>query len=311
MRHLNYTHLLYFWTVVREGGVTKAADALHLTPQTISGQIKLLEEQLQGALFEREGRRLVPTELGRIVHAYAEEIFPRGLELASVVRGERTRGRRSVTLGVADVVPKLIAFRVLEPLLGGDSPFHVVCHEGPLTDLLADLSAHRLDLVISTSAVPPDSAIKAFSHLLGESEIGFFAARQLATRLRRGFPKSLQDAPLLAPTERSANRRVLDDWFESMGVVPRIVGELDDSALIKTFAQHGVGAFAAPLAIETEIVHQFDVARIGVAQGVKARFYAISTERRIKHPAVAMVTERARRGLFAAAGIGHRPALLD
>jgi LysR family transcriptional activator of nhaA len=311
LRHLNYTHLLYFWTVVREGGVTKAADALHLTPQTISGQIKLLEEQLQGALFEREGRRLVPTELGRIVHAYAEEIFPRGLELASVVRGERTRGRRSVTLGVADVVPKLIAFRVLEPLLGGDSPFHVVCHEGPLTDLLADLSAHRLDLVISTSAVPPDSAIKAFSHLLGESEIGFFAARQLATRLRRGFPKSLQDAPLLAPTERSANRRVLDDWFESMGVVPRIVGELDDSALIKTFAQHGVGAFAAPLAIETEIVHQFDVARIGVAQGVKARFYAISTERRIKHPAVAMVTERARRGLFAAAGIGHRPALLD
>jgi LysR family transcriptional activator of nhaA len=301
MRHLNYNHLLYFWTVVREGGVTKAAEALHLTPQTISGQIKLLEEQLQGALFEREGRRLVPTELGRIVHAYAEEIFSRGLELASVVRGERTRGRRSVTLGVADVVPKLIAFRVLEPLLGGDSPFHVVCHEGPLSDLLADLSAHRVDLVISTSAVPPDSAIKAFSHLLGESEIGFFAARPLAARLRRGFPKSLQDAPLLAPTERSANRRVLDDWFESIGVVPRIVGELDDSALIETFAQHGVGAFAAPLAIEAQIVRQSDVTRIGTAQGVKARFYAISTERRIKHPAVAMVTERARREVFAAA----------
>lgn len=299
MRHPNYTHLLYFWTVVREGGVTKAAEALHLTPQTISGQIKLLEEQLQGALFEREGRRLVPTELGRIAFAYAEEIFPRGLELASVVRGERTRGRRSVTLGVADVVPKLIAFRVLEPLLSGDSPFHVVCHEGSLTDLLTDLAAHRLDLVISTSAVPPDAAIKAFNHPLGESEIGFFAARALASRLRRGFPASLHDAPLLAPTERSANRRVLDEWFASIGIVPRIVGELDDSALIKTFAQHGIGVFAAPLAIETEIVRQFDVTRIGIAQGVKARFYAISTERRIKHPAVAMVTERARRDLFA------------
>ena len=300
MRHPNYTHLLYFWTVVREGGVTKAAEALHLTPQTISGQIKLLEEQMQGALFEREGRRLVPTELGRIAYAYAEEIFPRGLELASVVRGERTRGRRSVTLGVADAVPKLIAFRVLEPLLSGDSPFHLVCHEGSLTDLLTDLAAHRLDLVISTSAVPPDAAIKAFNHPLGESEIGFFAARTLAARLRRGFPASLHDAPLLAPTERSANRRVLDEWFASTGVVPRIVGELDDSALIKTFAQHGIGVFAAPLAIETQIVRQFDVTRIGTAEGVKARFYAISTERRIKHPAVAMVTERARRDLFAA-----------
>lgn len=302
MRHLNYTHLLYFWTVVREGGVTKAAAALNLTPQTISGQIKLLEEQLQGALFEREGRRLVPTELGRIAFGYADEIFPRGLELASVMRGERNHGRRSVTIGVADVVPKLIAFRVLEPLLGGDSPFHLICHEGPLKDLLADLSAHRLDLVISTSAVPPDAAIKAFNHPLGESEIGFFAARPLAARLRRGFPASLQDAPLLAPTERSANRRVLDEWFAANGVVPRIIGELDDSALIKTFAQHGVGAFAAPLAIEAEIVRQYGVTRIDTAQGVKARFYAISTERRIKHPAVAMVAECARRGLFAAGG---------
>ena len=286
---------------MREGGVTKAAAALHLTPQTISGQIKLLEEQLQGTLFEREGRRLVPTELGRIAYGYAEEIFPRGLELASVLRGARTHGHRSVTIGIADAVPKLIAFRVLEPLLGGDSPFHVICHEGPLQDLLSDLAAHRLDLVLSTSAVPTDATKKAFNHPLGESEIGFFAARALASRLRRGFPASLHDAPVLVPTERSANRHMLDEWFESLGVVPRIVGELDDSALIKTFAQHGVGAFAAPLAIEAEIVRQFDVARIGTAQGLKARFYAISTERRIKHPAVAMVTERARRELFVAA----------
>ena len=302
MRHPNYNHLLYFWIVVREGGVSRAAEALNITPQTVSGQMKQLEEQLQGALLERQGRRLVPTELGRIVYAYAEQIFPHGVELMSVLRGARTRGRRSVTIGVADAVPKLVTFRVLEPLMRGDSPFHIACHEGPLPDLLADLAAHRLDLVLSTSAVPTDSGFKAFNHLLGESEIGFFAARPLANRLRRSFPKSLQDAPLIVPTDRSANRRVLDDWLEAAGVVPRIVGELDDSALIKTFGQHGTGVFAAPLAIEPEIVRQSGVARIGVAHGMKARFYAISTERRIKHPAVAAITEQARSGLFAAPG---------
>lgn len=298
MRHLNYTHLLYFWSVVREGGVAAAAAALHLTPQTVSGQIKLLEDQLQGALFEKQGRRLVPTELGRIAFAYAEEIFPKGLELASVLRGARTRGSRQVAIGVADAVPKLVTWRVLEPLLAGDGRFHMICHEGPLPVLLEDLAAHRLDLVLATSAVPADAAIKAFSHLLGESELGFFAAPSLAKRLRKYFPQSLQDAPLLVPTDRSANRRVLDSWFERLGITPRIVGELDDSALIKTFAQHGVGAFAAPLAIETEIIRQYGVVRIGRIEELKARFFAISTERRIKHPAVAMLTESARTGLF-------------
>jgi LysR family transcriptional activator of nhaA len=298
MRHLNYTHLLYFWTVVREGGVAQAATALHLTPQTVSGQIKLLEDQLQGALLERQGRRLVPTELGRITYAYAEDIFPKGLELASVLRGARTRGSRAVAIGVADAVPKLVTFRVLEPLLTGDGRFHVTCHEAPLPALMADLAAHRLDLVLATSAAPTDSPIKAFSHLLGESEIGFFATKSLAAKLRPGFPQSLTDAPLLLPTDRSANRRVLESWFERQGVTPRIVGELDDSALLKTFAQHGVGAFAAPLAIEAEILRQYDVVSFGRIAEPKARFYAISTERRIKHPAVAIITAAARTELF-------------
>lgn len=298
MRHLNYTHLLYFWTVVREGGVAQAAAALHLTPQTVSGQIKLLEDQLQGALLERQGRRLVPTELGRITYAYAEDIFPKGLELASVLRGARTRGSRAVAIGVADAVPKLVTFRVLEPLLTGDGRFHVTCHEAPLPALMADLAAHRLDLVLATSAAPTDTPIKAFSHLLGESEIGFFATKSLAAKLRPGFPQSLTDAPLLLPTDRSANRRVLESWFERQGVTPRIVGELDDSALLKTFAQHGVGAFAAPLAIEAEILRQYDVVSFGRIAEPKARFYAISTERRIKHPAVAIITAAARTELF-------------
>ena len=294
MRHPNYTHLLYFWTVIRQGGVAQAAAALHLTPQTVSGQIKLLEAQWQGALFEKQGRRLVPTELGRIAYAYAEEIFPRGLELASVLRGAGARGRRSVAIGVADAVPKLVTWRILEPLLTGDGPFHVLCHEGPLESLLGELAAHRLDLVLSTSAVPADAGFKAFSHLLGESAIGFFAAPALARKLRGNFPQSLHEAPLLLPTDRTANRRMLDAWFEKFGIVPRIVGELDDSALVKTFAQHGIGAFAAPLAVEKEITRQYGVLRIGRIEGLRARFFAISTERKIKHPAISTITQSAR-----------------
>lgn len=298
MRHLNYNHLLYFWTVVREGSVTAAATSLHLTPQTLSSQIKLLEAQVQGALFEKRGRRLVPTDLGRITYAYADEIFAKGLELSSVLRGARVQGRRSVSIGVADSVPKLITWRILAPLLHKDADFHLICHESPLQPLLAELAAHRLDLVLSTSALPANPAIKAFSHLLGESELGFFATRTLAKKLRTNFPHSLHGAPMIVPTDRSANRRVLDEWLASQGLAPHIAAELDDTALAKTFAQYGVGVFAAPLAIEREICAQFVLEHVGTVTDIKARFYAISTERRIKHPAVAMITEHARADLF-------------
>jgi LysR family transcriptional activator of nhaA len=298
MRHLNYNHLLYFWTTVREGGVAAAAASLHLTPQTLSSQIKLLESQVQGALLEKRGRRLVPTELGLITYAYAEDIFAKGLELGSVLRGARPQGRRSVTIGVSDSVPKLVTWRILAPLLHKEADFHLICHESPLQPLLVDLAAHKLDLVLSTSAIPANASIKAFSHLLGESELGFFASKTLAKKLRKKFPESLHGAPMILPTDRSANRRVLDDWLQSTGIAPYIAAELDDTALTKTFAQYDVGAFAAPLAIEREITEQFILERVGVVAGIKARFYALSTERRIKHPAVAMITERARSDLF-------------
>ena len=298
MRHLNYNHLLYFWTVVREGGVAAAAASLHLTPQTLSSQIKLLEAQVQGALFEKQGRRLVPTELGRITFAYAEEIFAKGLELSSVLRGARPQGRRSVTIGIADSVPKLVTWRILEPLLQKDADFHLICHESPLQPLLVELAAHRLDLVLSTSALPANAGTKAFSHLLGEPELGFFAASALAKKLRRHFPQSLHGAPMILPTDRSANRRVLNEWLAAAGIAPYVAAELDDTALTKTFAQYGVGVFAAPLAIEREVTQQFVLERVGTISDIKARFYAISTERRIKHPAVAMITERARNDLF-------------
>ena len=298
MKHLNYTHLLYFWMVVREGGVVAAARSLNLTPQTISGQLKLLENQLQGALLEKQGRRLVPTELGRIAYTYAEEIFARGLELASVLRGARTVGRPPVSIGIADAVPKLLSWRILEPLLRADPPFQLVCHEAPLAGLLADLAAHRLDLVLSTNALPADSGVKAYSHLLGESELGLFGIASLARKLRRGFPQSIDGAPMLLPTEKSPNRRSLEGWFEAQQIRPSIAAELDDSALVKTFAQQGVGVFAAPLAIEREIVHAYGVQRIGKVEGLKARFYVLSTEPRIKHPAVAIIREQAQVGLF-------------
>jgi LysR family transcriptional activator of nhaA len=315
LRHPNYNHLLYFWAVVREGGVAAAAQSLHVTPQTISGQIKLLEEQLGGPLFEKQGRRLVPTDLGCLTFGYADEIFPRGLELASVLRGALPRGRRSVTVGVSDAVPKLVTWRVLAPLLqpaaaaaaGGASPeesaaFRIVCHEGALDALLADLATHRLDLVLSTSAAPAGAGLKVFSHLLGESELAFFAAPPLAAQLATGFPRSLAHAPMLMPTDRSASRRVLDGWFETAGITPTIVGEIDDSALIKTLGQHGVGVFVAPAAISAEITEQQGVREIGRLGDLRARFYAITTERRIKHPAVAILTTAARNDLFSAEG---------
>ena len=308
MRHLNYNHLLYFWSVIREGGVAAAAAVLHITPQTISGQIKLLEEQLGGELFEKQGRRLVPTELGQLTYGYADEIFSRGLELASVLRGAVKRGQRSVTIGVSDAVPKLITWRVLAPLMQGEQGFRVICHEGPLETLLADLAAHRLDLVLSSSAVPAESGIKAFSHLLGESELAFFAVPELAHRLRRGFPQSLDHAPMLMPTERSAARRVLEAWFEKLGITPTIVAEFDDSALIKTFGQQGVGVFIAPAAIEEAIIEQLGVAEIGRVSELRGRYFAISTERRIKHPAVAMITAAARNDLFSVATATRRSA---
>lgn len=307
MRHLNYDHLLYFWTVVREGSIARAAETLHVTPQTISGQVKLLEREVQGRLLERSGRRLVPTELGRIAFEYAQEIFPRGQELANVLRGAPRSGPVSLTVGVSDAVPKLVTWRVLAPLLSGPDPVRVTCEEGPLDLLLSELAVHELDLVLSTSALPPDTGVKAFSHLLGESELLAFGTSEHAKRLRKGFPQSLSGAPWLLPTERSAARRSLDAWFAREGIVPRIVAEFDDDALMKTFGQGGAGIFSAPAAIEQELRQESGVVAIGRLEGLRGRFYAITPERRIRHPAVAAITQAARSDVFEFAAGGTKP----
>jgi LysR family transcriptional activator of nhaA len=300
MRHPNYNHLLYFWAVVREGGVAKAAATLNITPQTVSGQLRLLEEASGGKLLERVGRKLVPTELGQVAYDYAEEIFSRGQELQRVLKGATPRGPRTLSVGVSDAVPKLVTYRILNPHLEAGLIARLVCEEGPLEMLLAGLTANKFDLVLSTSAIAPGASVKAYNHLLGESAIGFFAAPALARKLGKDFPRNLSGAPWLMPTERSAARRALDAWFGREMLEPRVVAEFDDSALIKTFAQGGAGVFAAPTAIENEIMKDFGVVRIGSTEALSARYYAITTERRIRHPAVIAITERAREDLFGA-----------
>ena len=299
MRHLNYSHLHYFWTVAREGSIAKASESLHLTPQTISGQLKLLDEAVGHPLFNRVGRRLVLSDMGRVVFEYANEIFSVGAELANMVRGNQMTGPTTLNLGIVSSMPKLIAERIVEPAMMGEQPVRVRCHESSLEQLLSELAVHKLDLVLSDQPVPDGLGIKAYNHRLGESGMSFFARSNRARRYRARFPDSLNDAPLLLPSQHSALRRRLDDWFENHELSPRIAGEFDDSALLKAFGEAGIGLFAAPTVIEEEVCRMYRMSVIGQTDEIKERFYAISPERRLKHPSVLLITDIARAKLFA------------
>jgi LysR family transcriptional regulator, transcriptional activator of nhaA len=298
MEWLNYHHLLYFWTVVREGGISKAADKLHLSQPTISAQIRQLEASFGERLFQKHGRTLVPTDVGRLVFRYADEIFGIGRELMEALRGRPAGRPLQLTVGVANVVPKLIVYRLLRPAAQDPEAVHLVCREDTTERLLADLAAHALDVVITDAPAPAHVRVRAFSHLLGESDTAFFAPAALAARLRRRFPLSLQDAPVLLPTAHTALRRDLDDWFEKKDVRPRIVGEFDDTALMKVFGQGIPAVFPAPAAIEQDICRFYGVRVVGRTNGVRERYYALSVERRLKHPGVLAITSAARAELF-------------
>ena len=298
MRHLNYNHLQYFWTVAREGSIAKAAEVLHVTPQTISGQLKLLDEVVEQPLFNRAGRRLVLSEMGRVVFEYADEIFSVGTELANVVRGHQSSGPSILNVGNVSSMPKLVVERIVAPALVGDDPIRVRCFEASLEQLLADLAVHRLDLVLSDQPMPSGLGLRAYNHRLGVSGLSFFAQRRVAAKYRRRFPNSLAHAPMLLPSKNSALRRHMEAWFETHGLVPRIVGEFDDSALLKAFGDAGAGLFAAPSVIETEICRMYRMSVIGRAPDVREHFYAISPERRLKHDAVVAITNFARTDLF-------------
>lgn len=298
---LNYHHLLYFWVTVREGGVAKAARALHVSQPTISAQIGQLEKHFGDKLFHREGRTLRPTDLGRVVSSYAEQIFALGRELLDVTRGHAAGRPLRLLVGIADSVPKLIAYRVLAPAFGLAPGVRLTCREAERAALFAELSTHGLDMVLADAPLGPSARVRAFSHLLGECGVDVFATAALRKRLggpRARFPRLLHGAPMLLPLEGTALRRDLDAWFERHEVVPRVVGEFADSALIKAFGRGGEGVFFAPSAIAADLLEQ-GMQRLGTADQVRERYYAISVERKIKHPAVLAITSAARSDLFA------------
>jgi len=295
---LNYHHLLYFWTVAKEGSVARATQRLRLAQPTISGQIRQLERQLDQKLFQRQGRSLVLTDVGRVVYRYADEIFGLGRELMDVLQGRPTGRPLRLTVGVADAVPKLIVSRLLEPAFRLEQVVQLVCREGQAERLLAELALHTLDLVISDAPIPPHVGVKGFSHLLGECGVTIFAVPALAPRYRRRFPRSLDGAPILLPTGDNVLRRSLDQWLDAHGIRPVIAAEFEDPALLKTFGQAGRGLFAGPSVIEREIARQYGVRVVGRLAEVRERFYAISAERRLEHPAVVALTRDARDKLF-------------
>ncbi len=297
-RFLNYHHLRYFWAVAREGGVAAAARALNAAQPTVSMQVKELQRALGDKLFAREGRRLVLTEMGRVAYRYADEIFGLGRELLDTFEGRAASTPLRLTVGVADAVPKLIAYRVLEPVLRLPETVTVVCLEDKPDRLVAELAMHGLDLVLSDAPLNPAVRVKAFSHPLGDCGVTFFAAPPAAARARRRFPRSLDGAPVLLPTPNTMLRHELDAWFEGEGLRPRVVGEFEDFALLKTFGQSGAGIFPAPSVIAAEVQRQYRVRLVGRTEAVRQRFYAISVERRIRHPAVTAIVEAARERLF-------------
>jgi LysR family transcriptional activator of nhaA len=298
MTTLNYKHLHYFWAVAKVGGVARAAERLHLTPQSISGQIKLLEESLGGGLFRRAGRRLELTDAGRVALAYAEEIFTRGDELQDVMKHGRDGMPQLLRVGVADVVPKSIAFELLRPVLALPEPMRIVCREWRLKDLLAELAVQRLDVVIADAPMPKELDVRAFSHLLGTCGIAFFAAPALAKRCRAQFPRALDGAPMLMPGEDAAVRPKLMQWFAAQRVRPRIVGEFDDRALMHDFGQAGDGVFAAPAPLSGHLKQRYGVIALGETDQVVEEFYAISVERRLTAPAVLAMREAGKERLF-------------
>ncbi len=299
MNSINYKHLHYFWVVAKEGSIARASEQLHLTPQTISGQLSLLEKSVGKKLFSRSGRNLMLTEAGRVALEYADDIFLLGAELQNVLSNRAAEGSPlRLSIGITDVIPKLIAHRLIEPALQLDEPVRIICHEDSLDNLLANIATHKLDVVISDRPIRPSMNVRAFNHQLGTCGITFFAAPSLAQKYQSGFPRSLDQAPMLLPVAGNAIRREIMQWFDSLEIRPIIVGEFDDSALIKTFGQAGVGIFTAPTVIKKDVEQQHNVVAIGSTDKIHEEFYAISPERKLKHPGVIAINDSAHKNVF-------------
>lgn len=300
---MNYRHLLYFWSVARLGTLARAARELHVSQPAISAQLRKLERSLGERLFEKSGRSLQLTEAGRVVFRYADEIFTLGRELTEAVKGGPT-GRLDFRVGVTDVVPKAVSSRLLSAVLRLPEPVRLEVREDRPERLMAELATHQLDLVVSDASIASGTAVRAFEHLLGESGVTVFGSAEHAAAYRDGFPESLDGAPWLLPTTDATLRRSLDRWFVDRGIRPNVIAEIEDSALLKAFGQAGAGVFAVASAVEQDIRRKYGVEVIGRTLEVRERFIAVTIERRIRHPAVAAMTELARE-LFRARPAGR------
>lgn len=299
MEWLNYHHLYYFWTVIRERGITAAGKRLNLVPSTISSQISTLEEALGVKLFRRVGRNIEPTEMGQLVFQYADEIFSLGKELMDTVRGYPKAGRIPLRVGVVDALPKMVVRDLLDPVFKLPEQIRLVCYENKKEALLAELALHEIDIILSYSPMGSGLSVKAYNHTLGECGVTFFAVDRLSTPLQQEFPYSLERASMLLPLQATTLREELDLWLKSLDITPVIVGEFNDAALLKAFGQRGDGIFMAPTVIEDEIQRQYQVSVVGRTEEVMYRFYAISIEKILTHPAVLAISTTARHSLFA------------
>ena len=298
MEWLNYHHLLYFWTVAKEGSVSKAAVALNVSQPTISAQLRSLQKSLGQRLFEKQGRHLALTTEGESVFRYADEIFSLGRELLQTVKGEPHASPRCFRVGISDALPKLTTYRLLEPALLMQPPFRLHVRIDKTERLLAELAVHAVDLVIADAPMMPSLRVRAFNHLLGETSVSVYGTAALSRNVRRRFPQSLHRAPMLLQTANTAVRQSLDQWFDVHQIEPMIVGEVEDMAMLQTLGEHGLGLFAAPTVMRKEICRRYHVVWVGELDKVRQKFYAISVERRITHPAVRLIADQAKRRLF-------------
>ena len=298
MSSLNYKHLRYFWMVAKAGSIARAAEQLHLTPQSISGQLSEFADTLGVELFRRNGRNLELTDTGRSILRHAEDIFRAGDELLDIVRDQSPTATASFRVGCADSVSKTIACRLVQPALAMAEPPRLICREGRLASLLADLAVHRLDMIIADRPMPSHLSVRGYNHLLGESGLAVFANAELAAGLVGDFPACLHRAPMLLPGEDFAIRHKLLAWLEGSGLRPRVVGEFDDSAMMKAFGRSGAGVFFAPSVIAAHVCAQYGVVQLGVVPSLLEQVYAITTERRMSHPATLAISQAARREVF-------------
>lgn len=298
LEELNFSHLLYFWTVARDGSIASACERLKLSQPTISMQIRKLEKAVGQRLFERSGRSLVLTAVGRTVYDYADEMFLLGQELLGTLRGLPGKRSGRLHVGIPTFMTKLIAYRLLEPVLHLPDPVHLICHEAELDELVLGLGKHKYDVILTDTPVHSASSVRCFDHPLGDCDIALCGTGPIAARYRDRFPQSLDGAPFLLPTVVTDIRRSLDRWFDSVPIAPRIVGEFDDSALMKEFGSGGIGVFPVPSAVLPEVMSQYNVELIGRLPKTRLRYFAVTTERKLTHPAIALIVQIAKSGLL-------------